>query len=121
MDLDRNMSVLNTDRYDRRRFAELLEMSPALQSVEKDGSEVLPSFRYLLGDVWAGLFKNNPRVLEDVPDDLRLHRTIMEQLLEAPEFQDLRDVKYPGLKSEACRSSGLASRETARRSPTAKD
>jgi len=92
MDLDRNMSVLNTDRYDRRRFAELLEMSPALQDVEKDGSEVLPSFRYLLGDVWAGLFKNNPRVLEDVPDDLQLHRTIMEQLLEAPEFQNLRDM-----------------------------
>lgn len=92
MDLDRNMSVLNTDRYDRRRFAELLEMSPALQNVEKDGSDVLPSFPYLLGDIWAGLFKNNPQVLEEVPDDLRLHRTIMEQLLEAPEFQDLRDM-----------------------------
>lgn len=84
-------SVLNTDSYDRRRFGQLLEMSEKLREVDNEGSNLFPSFRPLMGDMWAGLFKMKPELLEDVPAGLDMNHQLMEQVMSDQGYQEFRD------------------------------
>lgn len=84
-------SVLNTDGYDRRRYAELRAASQKLALVEKEGSQSLPTFPDLLGDTWAALFKNNPEVLDDPPAEVLPHVPLLKAMQDLPEFQALRE------------------------------
>jgi uncharacterized protein with von Willebrand factor type A (vWA) domain len=63
--MDKRESVLNTDRFDRRRFGQILEMSERLQEVEQKGQKVLPTFRPFMADMWASLYKMKPELLEE--------------------------------------------------------
>ncbi|WP_019156911.1 vWA domain-containing protein [Robertmurraya massiliosenegalensis] len=58
-------SVINTDSFDRRRFGQILDMSPRLQEIKHKGQEVLPTFGPLMNDVWASLYKMKPSLLEE--------------------------------------------------------
>lgn len=86
-------SVLNTDGYDRRTYIDLHNKSKKLQEIGDTGSETLPTFPHLMGDTWAGLFKNQPRVkpLEEIKKELLPNRTIMEKVFQHPEFTGLRE------------------------------
>ncbi|MGG1880731.1 VWA domain-containing protein [Paenibacillus cisolokensis] len=84
-------SVLNTDSYDRRRFGQLLEMSEKLKKVGVEGNEVFPSFQPLMGDLWAGLFKMKPELLEQVPDELGINRQLMEKVMADKGYQEFRE------------------------------
>ncbi|WP_211344384.1 hypothetical protein [Paenibacillus lentus] len=84
-------SVLNTDSYDRRRFGQLFEMSEKLREVDNEGSSLFPSFRPLMGDMWAGLFKMKPELLEDVPAGLEMNHQLMEQVMSDQGYQEFRE------------------------------
>lgn len=86
-----NGSVLNTDSYDRRRFGQLLEMSEKLRKVNKEGSNLFPSFQPLMGDMWAGLFKMKPELLEEVPEGLEMNHQLMERVMSDESYQEFRE------------------------------
>jgi uncharacterized protein with von Willebrand factor type A (vWA) domain len=84
-------SVLNTDSFDRNMYADLRESSKTLQQAEEAGSKDYPAFPHLLGDTWAGLFKNTPELSPDCPKGVEVNQALMEKVLEHPEFQSLRE------------------------------
>lgn len=84
-------SVLNTDSYDRRRFGQILEMSKKLREVSKEGSKLFPSFQPLMGDMWAGLFKMKPELLEEVPEGLEMNHRLMERVMSDESYQEFRE------------------------------
>lgn len=63
--MNKRETVLNTDSFDRRRFGQILDMSERLQELQKKGQEVLPTFRPLMNDMWASLYKMKPSLLEE--------------------------------------------------------
>jgi len=83
-------TVLNTDRYDRRLYSNVKEKATELQKLEADVSKEIPTAASLLQDVWAGLYKARPRVLEEAPPSLRVNQAIMNEVLKLPKFEDLR-------------------------------
>lgn len=91
MDDFRFKSVLNTDAYDRRTYQELRQASRRLQETERVGSEGLPTFPHLLGDVWAGLFKAAPELAPHVPRGVEANQALMAQVMQHPEFHALRE------------------------------
>ncbi len=83
-------TVLNTDRYDRRLYSSIKEKASEIQKLEADVSEEIPTAASLLQDVWAGLYKTRPQVLEEVPPSLRVNKAIINEALQLPKFEDLR-------------------------------
>ena len=63
-----NLSVLNTDSFDKRRFKEIFEMSSGLQKVRDEGA--LPMFEPLLADIWASLYKMKPEIMAKDVDNV---------------------------------------------------
>jgi len=85
-------SVLNTDSFDKRRFAQIFDMSERLQLIEDLGTtESVPMFKELLGDMWASLFRLQPKLKEEVPEYLQLNYFIMDKIMNEKSFQDLRE------------------------------
>lgn len=75
-----NLSVLNTDSFDKRRFKELFEMSLGLQKIRAEGE--LPMFEPLLADIWACLYKMKPEITErDVDNTLLVNKSLMERIM----------------------------------------
>lgn len=84
-------SVLNTDSFDRSIYRELRESSKTLQKIDEEGSKDYAAFSHLLGDTWAGLFKNLPEINPICPKGVEANQAIMEHVLQNPEFQALRE------------------------------
>ena len=85
-----NLSVLNTDSFDKRRFKEIFEMSPGLQKIRGEG--VLPMFEPLLADIWASLYKMKPEIMErDVDNVLMVNKSLMERIMKDEYFVDYRN------------------------------
>lgn len=85
-----NLSVLNTDSFDKRRFREVFEMSPGLQKVRGEG--VLPMFEPLLADIWASLYKMKPEITEsDVDNMLMINKTLMERIMKDEDLLEYRN------------------------------
>lgn len=87
---DKNESVINTDRFDRRRFGEILKQSPKLAEIAKTGTSLYPNFQPLMGDLWAGLFKTSPRLLEEVDPSLAANRALVERVMTEENFELFR-------------------------------
>lgn len=83
-----DQSVLNTDSFDKRRFNSIYDMSKGLQQLNKKAD--MPGFEPLLGDIWAGLYKMNPLLKEEVPEKLQQNKTIMERIMNDENFEDHR-------------------------------
>jgi uncharacterized protein with von Willebrand factor type A (vWA) domain len=86
-------TIINTDSYDRRVYGQLRADSPRLAELEQKGSEQLPTFPHLMGDMWAGLYKNAPRLkpLGCVPAEVKPNHPIMEKIFAHQEFAGLRE------------------------------
>lgn len=85
-------SVLNADSFDKRRFGEIYNQSKKLQEINERGSQTLPSFTSLMGDIWSSLFKTKPKLLEDTPDHLSMNRVFMDRIMKEKAFHEFRDV-----------------------------
>ncbi|SEL29562.1 VWA domain-containing protein [Paenibacillus sp. OK003] len=84
-------SVLNTDAYDRRRFGQLMEMSGKLKKIGKEGKNIFPLIQPLMSDLWAGLFKMKPELLDEVPEELGMNRQLMERIMTDQGYLDFRE------------------------------
>ncbi|MCM3086811.1 VWA domain-containing protein [Bhargavaea ginsengi] len=89
LDFEENISVLNTDAFDNRRFKEIMEMSKGLQELRDDA--VMPTFEPLLGDIWASLYKMKPSITEEEVDgSLAANKQIMQAIMADPSFESFR-------------------------------
>lgn len=90
--MDKRESVLNTDRFDRRRFGQILDMSDRLQDMEQKGQEVLPTFRPLMSDVWASLYKMKPTLLEEdeFDRDYQVNHNFMSKIMTDEAYSNAR-------------------------------
>ena len=85
-----NLSVLNTDSFDKRRFKEIFEMSPGLQKVRGEG--VLPMYEPLLADIWASLYKMKPEIRKSNVDNvLMVNKSLMERIMKDEYFVEYRN------------------------------
>ncbi len=84
-------SVLNTDSFDRRRFGQLYETSKKMKEVEKKGRQQLPSFRPLMGDMWAGLFKMKPELQEEVAPESQINHQFMQRIMNDEAYERFRE------------------------------
>lgn len=83
--------VVVTDRYDRRVYREIREVSEALSAAEEGVRERVPTADILLQDFWAGLFKADPEIRDEVGPSLRLNRLVMGEAAKTQEWADLRE------------------------------
>lgn len=74
-------SVINTDSFDRERFAQLSELSPKLDDLVKKQSKESQDFPSFMGDVWASLYKMKPS-LKNYDNGQKPKRHINHQLIE---------------------------------------
>lgn len=84
-------SVLNIDAFDRSMYQELRDASKTIQKTEEEGSKDYTAFPHLLGDTWAGLFKNLPKISPICPKGVEANQALMEHVLQNPEFLALRE------------------------------
>lgn len=84
-------SVLNTDQYDRRRFQELLNVSEKLMKAKEQGERHFPLFSSLMSDMWAGLFKMKPQLLDEVSPELTMNQQLMDHIMHDRHYTDFRE------------------------------
>lgn len=84
-------SVLNTDAFDKRRFEQIYDISKGLQEIEK--AEEIPFFKELLGDIWASLYKMNPKLKEEdaIPDHLQPNKQLIQRMMNEESYQEYRE------------------------------
>lgn len=87
---DVNLSVLNTDSYDRRKFESVFERSEELKKIERN--QKFPHFSSLMGDMWASLFKMKPLIKNDDEFDRSLtgNKAMMEHVMSDEYYDKVR-------------------------------
>jgi uncharacterized protein with von Willebrand factor type A (vWA) domain len=87
-----NAGWVESDRYDRRAWSEILSDAPSIRELVEAGERLVPHFPALLQDLFLGLFKYN--LVWEKPDAVRraaaLNRTILEQLIPSAAFEALK-------------------------------
>ena len=84
---------IESDAYDRARFAELRHDSPSLRGLEERGRVFLPHFSSLLEDLFSALFKHNVVFLPEaaVASSARVNRFLLDGLLASTPYAHLRE------------------------------
>lgn len=92
--MDKRDSVINTDRFDSRRFGQIVEMSDRLQEIEQKGREVFPTFRPFMTDMWASLYKMKPSLLEKEEFDQKyqINHDLMSKIMNEEGYVSARSV-----------------------------
>ena len=84
---------LESDRYDRRTWNEILAGTPAFTDLIDNGTALVPHFDALLADFFSALFKLN--LVWRKPDAVRraaaLNRAILKEIVPSPAFDALRN------------------------------
>jgi Uncharacterized protein containing a von Willebrand factor type A (vWA) domain len=62
-----------------------------MQKIERNGRNTFPSFRHLMGDIWASLFKMKPEILQEIPDALQMNKQLMERIMTDKGFEEFRE------------------------------
>ncbi len=88
-----NSRNIESDSFDRERFAELLESSGELSALLESGSLLLPNFYDFMSDVFASFYKHNIVMIppEEIAEASRLGRQYLDYLLADPHHRTLRD------------------------------
>lgn len=87
-----NALWLESDRYDRRAFEDLVLSAAAAAEFIDTGERLVPNFAALIQDVFVALFRLNLLWLkpEQVRPSAALNRVILESLLPSPAFAALK-------------------------------
>lgn len=87
------MHVLNVTDYDLKTYGRLRSASRRIKIREEEGKGVFPAFPSLLADVWCGLFKKEPALVdkESVAGQAEPNHMVMQELFKNPEFVSLRE------------------------------
>ena len=73
-------------------YQDIADQSPVLQAVLEEGQELLPTFEYLMQDIFLSLYKYRAVVLPEVNMHIstRMNREIIRRLINTPEYISLR-------------------------------
>lgn len=66
-------------------------MSKSMQELNEEGKGRLPTFPYLLGDIWASLYKMKPEIKDEVDVELSVNKLLMENTMKDQSFQNFRE------------------------------
>jgi len=83
--------AVRTDAWDRRIYAGIREQAKALQAAETGAAQRLPTAPLLYRDIWAGLFKAKPELMEEVSPALALNKKLLAEAMNTAEWEDLRE------------------------------
>lgn len=85
-------SVINTDTYDREKFAKLTEVSPKLGEVVQAQINQNTDYPALMGDIWASLYKMRPELKdrEESQSASSVNHTFVERIMADDDFQKFR-------------------------------
>ncbi|MFC2946784.1 vWA domain-containing protein [Virgibacillus sediminis] len=85
-------SVINTDKFDRRRFQKLYEISQGLQGLN-DFDTPFPTYHALLNDIWGSLYKMKPELKdrEEVTSEFKTNHAFMQRIMEDESFEHYRE------------------------------
>jgi uncharacterized protein with von Willebrand factor type A (vWA) domain len=89
--LNKETCIENMDAFDRNKYKGVLEVSKVFQNTEKEGKKILPSFPSLQRDLWACLYKYEPKIKDRVEPSLLINREIINKVHELPEFHGMRE------------------------------
>jgi len=86
------LHTIHSDRMDAKMFNDIKEQSSNLQQAEKAGTQVLNTFPPLVQDIWSAMFKFSPEFKkpEEMSPSHRLNATLMEKMLQMPQYRELR-------------------------------
>lgn len=109
-DESRRSQTVESDSFDRMMFGEMLDESPMLQNMVKRGEVLFSPFGSLLEDIFASLYKYNIRLNEpeSVFKSNLQNRKFVEQVLNRPEYQELRRFTILNEPAAAMGASSLA-------------
>ena len=82
--------TVNADSFDKRQFNSLLNQSKGLQELKEKGDIVFPMYAQLMGDIWSTFYKNQPQLLEEIPEELASNQAYIQTIMEDEEFEDYR-------------------------------
>lgn len=85
------MNTIVLDSYDKAAFNDIKDQTPALQNLEEEGVSVNLGFPELMEDVYGSLYKYNPEVKDPIDQGSMANKTIMEQLMQSREYNELRE------------------------------
>src|SRR3954466_9990249 len=82
--------TVNADSFDQRQFNGLLNKSKGLQELKNKGDIVFPMYSQLMGDIWSTFYKNQPQLLEEIPEELACNQAYIQTIMKDEEFEDYR-------------------------------
>lgn len=86
-------SVINTDSFDRERFAKLTELSPKLGELVEKQMKENRDFPSLMGDLWASLYKMKPTMKEFEEGEQpkrQMNHQLMDRVFADEQFEQMR-------------------------------
>ncbi|MFC3041564.1 VWA domain-containing protein [Virgibacillus xinjiangensis] len=85
-------SVINSDKFDRRRFQKLYDMSQGLQDLNEFDA-LFPTYNALLNDIWGSLYKMKPELKEReaVTNSFQTNHAFMQRIMEDESFEHYRE------------------------------
>ncbi|NLH00262.1 MAG: VWA domain-containing protein [Chloroflexi bacterium] len=84
--------AVSTDGFDRRMYDDMRRESPELAAAEQVNSKMLSTAPLLTRDLWASLYKANPKIRENLEHEptLQIHQQLLNMANELDDWQDLR-------------------------------
>ncbi len=86
------MYVIKHDEYDRLAFQNVKEHSEKIKKTEQEAKKELPSFSYLMQDIYSCLYKIRPMFNKKIPTPAIFHKTLIEQMLKTSEYKKLHEL-----------------------------
>lgn len=84
-------SILNTDAFDKRRFKEILQMSPSLKKLKKEKN--IPLVELFLSDLWASFYKMKPEFTTvAIEGQLVVNKTLMQRIMKDESYRTYRSI-----------------------------
>ncbi|WP_456325930.1 VWA domain-containing protein [Desulfonauticus submarinus] len=86
------MYVIKHDEYDRLAFQNVKEHFENIKKTEQEANKELPSFSYLMQDIYSCLYKIRPMFNKKIPASAMFHKTLIEQMLKTSEYKKLHEL-----------------------------
>lgn len=83
-------NVIMSDTTDKMTFQAIKSDSSKLSDLEQQGSEELVTFPPLLQDTYSALFKAAPQKSGEIPEEVKVNETILDQAMGTTEYKNLR-------------------------------
>jgi len=86
------MYVIKHDEYDRLAFQNIKEHSEKIKKTEQEAKKEIPSFSYLMQDIYSCLYKVRPQFNKKIPASALFHKILIDQMLKTSEYKKLHEL-----------------------------